>query len=1215
MAGEVVESLWALPAFVLLTFRHLHHLEVVANDPDKSFSVQMAPWPGAENERSIVDTRQSNTQHWRLAKRSLNPPAEELAEFEDEDDRRHAAEVSVAVATLLDAQGQVTPLSMPMMLHVYYPTEEPAPIPVLLHADFVVKSDRTRVVPDSRFNAWLSESLALHVVDCVEQWYSGSAPTANLKLLLPTKDVATSAIAANLWQRIEEHAKRTLKLPDASGNRVLSIALACRIATSVGPELARQIFAKCGYASRLVHPSLETDTQAQRVLDKLGCAKLTDDDLFAAIADAPPETARDAEWLWACWHWVAGWAAAQRQHDWKPDARNRRLLQLRKTRILALGGQTTSLESVGTNILTWRDAALQPAMPEWMPLLFVDDWLRDRILSAATDSPLRLLLRELSIEEPSLNLLLKGLAHAIADFWKTKQGDASRFLAFLAASSFQEQFDASGSLQRCPVRVKIEGKTSDFYVEASRAYFGWEWGEELIAQLYNGVQGIAWAKKPVENVEAHKAILTWLGVPEYPRLVLASESSTTNVEQYRVWRRLPNHTSVGEIPAREVFDGIDVASLDQKKARALLHLLVRHWPYYSSHVSVSVSYKYRTWYCESVPAAWWEELKSKLLPPLTQNYSLPMPLERCWLPDKATRRAAGALLPTIDLASFGDGRTEVEKWLIQHVGVRTQLSQIPAGEWREILKDSVPRAIPAKDAALDGGYQKVMGWYEACLESLSAQEADSSLSNVPLLCRKGGAWDYIAQESRWLADDNELSEAFSADVWQIDFPERLHSDARKHLGLAPLSDAKLEPHWDSTTGHAHAHLQMKLDFVKPYIFVWRCYKTKQDHEQLRTHLHRLRIRVAERLEAEVRLTDSLPPKLVRKSVAAAGDTLLLGESKADLPRLSEALALAVRTPSDADFFENLLRCESDADRIQKLEARNCPPEQIQRLLQEFRSSAEPERVETTPSPGAPVEPRSTPSSQESTTIALPVTMPTPVSVPSQVVGDGAPNSKPTTEISATGSSTSALPVPESSRPAESKTTELHHAEREVQAKAPTELNHPDSVPAEFVEVGAHTRSRPQRARRQQQQDTRPDSESGLASVTSAEKDVLEQCGREYASRELQRMGYKVTPMDQRNPGYDLLAQKPGDTLKVEVKAHSGEATNVFVTQREWEEYLRTLQRHDERWELWNVENLAAGKKPKIKPIRHIPKSVPKVSGFWIDLNQCSSHLPVEANKP
>ena len=781
VATEVVESLWVLPAYVLLTFRHLHHLEVVANDPDKSFSVQMAPWPDAENERSIVDTRQSHTQHWRLAKRSLNPSGEALAEFEDEDDRRRAAEVSVAVATLLDAQGQVTPLSVPMMLHVYYPTEEPAPIPVLLHANFVVKSDRTRVVADSRFNAWLSGSLASHVVDCVQQWYSGSAPAANLRLLLPTKDFASSAIAADLWQRIEAHVKGTLKLPDASGNRVLSMDVACRVATSVGPELARQIFAKCGYASRLVHPSLETDVQAQRVLDKLGCAKLTDDDLFAAIASARPETARDTAWLWACWHWVAGWAAAQRRQDWKTETRNSRLSQLRKTRILAVGGQTTSLESVGTNILTWRDATLQRAMPEWMPLLFVDDWLRDRLLSAAADSPLRLLLTELCIEEPSHKLLLRALAHAIADFWKTKQGDASRFLAFLAGSNFHEQFDASENLQRCPVRARIEGKTGDYYVEASRAYFGREWGEDLIAQLYDGVQGIAWAKKPGENVEAHKAILTWLGVPECPRLVRASDPNASYDEGRRVRLRLPNYTSVGEIPTREVLDGVDVASPDQTKARALLYLLVRHWPYYSSHVSVSVSYKYRTWYYDSVAAAWWEELKLKLLPPLTKNHSLPMPLGRCWLPDKTTRRTVGALLPTIDLASFGDGRTEVEKWLIQHVGVRTQLSQIPAGEWRELLKDSVPRVIPAKDAAQDGGYQKVIGWYEACLESLSAQETDSPLRNVPLLCRKGEAWDYVVEESRWLADDNELSEAFSGDVWQIAFPERLHAEARKYL--------------------------------------------------------------------------------------------------------------------------------------------------------------------------------------------------------------------------------------------------------------------------------------------------------------------------------------------------------------------------------------------------------------------------------------------------
>lgn len=107
------------------------------------------------------------------------------------------------------------------------------------------------------------------------------------------------------------------------------------------------------------------------------------------------------------------------------------------------------------------------------------------------------------------------------------------------------------------------------------------------------------------------------------------------------------------------------------------------------------------------------------------------------------------------------------------------------------------------------------------------------------------------------------------------------------------------------------------------------------------------------------------------------------------------------------------------------------------------------------------------------------------------------------------------------------------------------------------------------------------------------------------------MGYRVTPMSQRNPGFDLKAEKPGDTLKVEVKAHAGEASSVFVTQREWEEHLKTRDVSGQAWELWNVENLAkaSGKKPTIQRVRHIPKSAMKESGYWIDLNQCPQELP------
>ncbi len=177
--------------------------------------------------------------------------------------------------------------------------------------------------------------------------------------------------------------------------------------------------------------------------------------------------------------------------------------------------------------------------------------------------------------------------------------------------------------------------------------------------------------------------------------------------------------------------------------------------------------------------------------------------------------------------------------------------------------------------------------------------------------------------------------------------------------------------------------------------------------------------------------------------------------------------------------------------------------------------------------------------------------------------------------------------------------------------APAELHDANTITADFVPVRAHTRSRPQRPRTQQTEESHREAAGGLTSASADDKAALEQCGREFAASKLASMGYSVTPMSQRNPGFDLKAEKPGDTLKVEVKAHAGEASSVFVTQREWEEHLRTRDVSGQAWELWNVENLAksSGKKPTIQRVRHIPKSAMKESGYWIDLNQCSQEPP------
>lgn len=122
---------------------------------------------------------------------------------------------------------------------------------------------------------------------------------------------------------------------------------------------------------------------------------------------------------------------------------------------------------------------------------------------------------------------------------------------------------------------------------------------------------------------------------------------------------------------------------------------------------------------------------------------------------------------------------------------------------------------------------------------------------------------------------------------------------------------------------------------------------------------------------------------------------------------------------------------------------------------------------------------------------------------------------------------------------------------------------------------------------------------------------MEEEGREFAANELKKMGYEVEQMGQHNPGFDLRAEKTGEVFKVEVKAHAGEASSVFVTRREYEEYLATLGVNGEKWELWNVENLAksSGKNPTIQRIGHIPESAMKESGYWVDLSQCSQEPP------
>lgn len=118
------------------------------------------------------------------------------------------------------------------------------------------------------------------------------------------------------------------------------------------------------------------------------------------------------------------------------------------------------------------------------------------------------------------------------------------------------------------------------------------------------------------------------------------------------------------------------------------------------------------------------------------------------------------------------------------------------------------------------------------------------------------------------------------------------------------------------------------------------------------------------------------------------------------------------------------------------------------------------------------------------------------------------------------------------------------------------------------------------ARPLEQSQSETERQAGLESLTQAEKAELDRRAKEFAAIELKKpqFGYeRVQQMSAQSPGYDLLAEKDDERLRVEVKGHLKAATKVFVTKREWKEY--SCQTPQNRWEALECRVPCSGRGP------------------------------------
>ncbi len=305
--------------------------------------------------------------------------------------------------------------------------------------------------------------------------------------------------------------------------------------------------------------------------------------------------------------------------------------------------------------------------------------------------------------------------------------------------------------------------------------------------------------------------------------------------------------------------------------------------------------------------------------------------------EKRTERAIGDLLPVVDLDSFGDGKEAVRDWLINVVGLCTRMEQLTVKEWVARLSKHIPDKAPAERLVSEERLRdKVTGWYTACLETAAGQEnvSERVFASCPLLCRKGDVWLYVADEPRYMDDDNDLATAFAEDVWLFHIPARLATDAVKYFGVQPLSQSV---EVNVTPGEPQSPLSGELNVgfsgSLQYVWAWRSSQSKRDADRLSIRLKGLEVLVVPALKASLSL-DGLSHEVERRW-HVNDHTIYLHKDHANEAELAQALAKALDVRSEADFYENLLRCTDDRQRKEKLLSKGIADAEIDRCLREY----------------------------------------------------------------------------------------------------------------------------------------------------------------------------------------------------------------------------------------------------------------------------------------
>lgn len=972
VSNSILEELKSFDPLTLLFLNSVTHLSIVTGGFERHYRV-------FRKQNEIVITVDGAPETYKIFKGEKEIPDKIVSSLpEDCRDLTHSA-ISVAIPE--------TPLESYYQLFSHFPTFERCPFKFFMHGDFILDAGRKHLRADAdAYNQWVIEETALIFINKAMPSFGSNNPTV-IDFLESRSQKDMESVERQIFDAFVEKIGKTDFLPALKNpSRLVSPQSAGLSKEDTINDIINIFESEIEWEKRsLIDQAWSTDTRLE-TLKKFGCKEIKKPDFVKLLgALARPDANWCTELLNIILRWIANAPSWSSTHESARDIAN----TLKEQNLfLTTKLELRSLSSGTSPPLFLPPAeAKRIEIPPFISLDFLNPELGKNIEKPELKLAFKNRLQGLSqyglhpfkpreIVEKAVLPVIKN-TESSDKYGPDYQKDLLIFLAQLEPS--ENKFD---NIDPYPwfneLRTQLTNKVcvptegSD-WIPAWKVYATKEWGApEQLMQVYEGATDRYFLASPDQTVhngipvDEWKNLYRYFGVSWEPKILgienqpsYISHSSFSNTHPSWVseqdWERYNSYFRNAEglsdmwrwtIQLKEsyVLDNWDNIRNDTEKSVNLLHLLYLTdiFNYVADQQKEKIRYRFRY---TKISYSYWASCDSFLLWGINNLDWLPLKSGRLLSPKKVflidsdVGKGLKGIVPVLQIERPQDKVLNRRfEDLIEEIGIRTKWTEITVEDWNSWLRD----LSEIEDNITKEHVRLAQTLYRHCLEQCKVSEDKEPFSNVNVLSLSADAkYEFkLAKDVIYLNEPryDSIKRILMDSEYNL-FPVELGGEkrakkAKELFGLTLASEIIDE---DVIPGEEliqkSEEWQNRFKKISPVLLA----RLSKDRPESRTKdqdfFRFVKIDVVANLNKTFRLLDKetiLFEEEPHTCWSNSENTLYLNASSTERnlwSGIAESLSQRL-SQTYYEAFENLILCQSDLERIEKLRKAGVPEYEV-----------------------------------------------------------------------------------------------------------------------------------------------------------------------------------------------------------------------------------------------------------------------------------------------